>query len=83
MKTPANIEKLSQYEIQPIRCENEVGLKCDSDKLSIYTFAYLYSQLIKLSLINCIHISLGIGPAASAQYDCLKPNTKANMKTVN
>ena len=25
-KNPANMEKLSQYEIQPIRCENYVGL---------------------------------------------------------
>jgi len=32
-------------------------------------------------LINCIHNGLGI--AASAKYDCLQPNTKVNMNTVN
>jgi len=34
-ETPANMEKLSQYEIQPIRCENKVSLIWNSDKLFI------------------------------------------------
>jgi len=53
------------------------------DYLKKLTWKESVGQLIKLSLINCIHIGLGIRPAASAQYDCPQPNTKANMNTVN
>ena len=58
------MEKLSQYEIQPIRCENKVGLIWDLDKLSISV------AILKLKIFIKTFIFAGLSPIwlFSAQY---------------
>ena len=69
-KNPANMEKLSQYEIQPIRCENKVGLIWNSDiKLSISVAILKFKIFMKT--FSSLRGSTNIQQTIIWNYSCM------------